>query len=141
MSENNFHSSVGEIKPDKRNLLQRFSDNLNNYLVDRNKANVNREEFTNNGSSTVDNSNNADVTLNKPPMMLLPNGEINPLWQERYGTPETADDRGDANDGGGVLPEAPGLVPAGKAVPPPEPPAVPVNGELPPPPPPPPAEV
>ena len=95
MSENNFHSSVGEIKPDKRNLLQRFSDNLNNYLVDRNKANVNREEFTNNGSSTVDNSNNADVTLNKPPMMLLPNGEINPLWQERYGTPETADDRGD----------------------------------------------
>ena len=34
----------------------------------------------------------------KPPMMLLDNGEINPLWQERYGTPETAPDRGDGFD-------------------------------------------
>ena len=101
MSTNKFHSSVGEIKPDNRNFLDRISDNLNNYLVDRNKANVNREEFTNNGSSTVDNSNNADVNQTnnnrgtKPPMMLLPNGQVNPLWQERYGTPETAPDRGD----------------------------------------------
>ena len=31
----------------------------------------------------------------KPPMMLLDNGELNPLWSERYGTPETAPDRGD----------------------------------------------
>ena len=34
----------------------------------------------------------------KPPMMLLDNGEINPLWQERYGTPENAPDRGDGFD-------------------------------------------
>ena len=63
MSTNKFHSSVGEVKPDNRNFLDKISDNLNNYLVDRNKANVNREEFSNNGSSTVDNSNNADVKV------------------------------------------------------------------------------
>ena len=63
MSTNKFHSSVGEVKPDNRNFLDKISDNLNNYLVDRNKANVNREEFSNNGSSTVDNSNNADVNV------------------------------------------------------------------------------
>ena len=51
------------FKPDNRNFLDKISDNLNNYLVDRNKANVNREEFSNNGSSTVDNSNNADVNV------------------------------------------------------------------------------
>ena len=62
MSTNKFHSSVGEVKPDTRNFLDKISDNLNNYLVDRNKANVNREEYSNNGSSTVDNNNNADVT-------------------------------------------------------------------------------
>ena len=43
MSTNKFHSSVGEVKPDNRNFLDKISDNLNNYLVDRNKANVNRE--------------------------------------------------------------------------------------------------
>lgn len=44
------------------------------------------------------------------PMMLLDNGELNPLWVERYGTPETADDAGDANDGGGILPEGDEIV-------------------------------
>ena len=34
----------------------------------------------------------------KPPMMLLDNGQINPLWQDRYGTPENAPDRGDGFD-------------------------------------------
>ena len=65
MSENNFHSSVGEIKPDNRNLLQRFSDNLNNYLVDRNKANVDRtNQFSDNsGSSTVENTPNQNVNV------------------------------------------------------------------------------
>ena len=64
----------------------------------------------NSGSSTIDNNNNADVNQTndnrgtKPPMMILPNGQVNPLWQERYGTPEAAPDRGDANDGGGELP-------------------------------------
>ena len=46
-----------------------------------------------------------DGTGDEPPMMLLPNGQVNPLWQERYGTSETAGDAGDANDGGGILPE------------------------------------
>ena len=47
MSEFNFHSSVGEVKPDNRNFLDRISDNLNNYLVDKNKANLNRGENNN----------------------------------------------------------------------------------------------
>ena len=62
MSENKFHRSVGTIKPDNRNFIQKFGDNLNNYLVDTNKAGVDREENNNNGSSTVDNTNNEDVT-------------------------------------------------------------------------------
>ena len=51
-----------------------------------------------------------DGTGDEPPMMLLDNGELNPLWVERYGTSETADDAGDANDGGGILPEGDGIV-------------------------------
>jgi len=39
-----------------------------------------------------------DTSGTKPPMMLLNNGQINPLWQDRYGTSETAPDRGDGFD-------------------------------------------
>ena len=64
--------------------------------------------FPNSGDGTGDGT--GDETGDEPPMMLLDNGELNPLWVERYGTPETADDAGDANDGGGILPEGDGIV-------------------------------
>ncbi len=44
------------------------------------------------------------------PQMLDDSGELNPLWVEKYGSAETADDAGDANDGGGILPEGDGIV-------------------------------
>ena len=85
--------------------------NSTQFQIDKNqndRNSMNPAEFfgtnefgDNSGSSTVDDSNNADVNQTndnrgtKPPMMLLPNGQVNPLWSERYGTPETAPDRGD----------------------------------------------
>ena len=44
------------------------------------------------------------------PQMLTDDGQLNPLWVEKYGTAETADDAGDAMDGGGILPDGDGIV-------------------------------
>ena len=80
-------------------LYETRGDGLRYNIFD---GTIHPDDFVDNsGSSTVDNNNNADVNQTndnrgtKPPMMLLPNGQVNPLWQERYGTPETAPDRGD----------------------------------------------
>ena len=71
--------------------------NSTQFQIDKNqndRNSMNPAEFfgtnefgDNSGSSTVDDSNNADVNQTndnrgtKPPMMLLPNGQVNPYGQ------------------------------------------------------------
>tara|TARA_Y100000992_G_scaffold39674_1_gene22236 strand:- start:52 stop:384 length:333 start_codon:yes stop_codon:yes gene_type:complete len=74
--------------------------------------NFNKEELNNLIALNAGYSTDAGLTStpNPNPQMLTDDGQLNPLWVEKYGTAETAEDAGDANDGGGVLPEGNGIV-------------------------------
>ena len=72
--------------------------------------NFNKEELNNLIALNAGYSTDAGLASTPNPQMLTDDGQLNPLWVEKYGTAETAEDAGDANDGGGILPEGDGIV-------------------------------